>query len=167
MNHKFFYMEESYEKVKKYSIAGSHDSCCGFINILRHRFKCYKTFEKEQNGIKTTVTFTYIEKEDKVIKQKNEVVGEYAKLPEKKTKEQVKSILDPIVKKYQGIKGIKYTVDYKDDRYIENIEIDFQNLDYEKAKTVFGNNFKDPSKTKISMKQTQERVAKQGFKERK
>ena len=26
-----------------------------------------KTFEKEQNGIKTTVTFTYIEKEDKVI----------------------------------------------------------------------------------------------------
>ena len=28
-----------------------------------------KTFEKEQNGIKTTVTFTYIEKEDKVIKQ--------------------------------------------------------------------------------------------------
>lgn len=126
-----------------------------------------KTFEKEQNGIKTTVTFTYIEKEDKVIKQKNEVVGEYAKLPEKKTKEQVKSILDPIVKKYQGIKGIKYTVDYKDDRYIENIEIDFQNLDYEKAKTVFGNNFKDPSKTKISMKQTQERVTKQGFKERK
>ena len=115
-----------------------------------------KTFEKEQNGIKTTVTFTYIEKEDKVIKQKNEVVGE-----------QVKSILDPIVKKYQGIKGIKYTVDYKDDRYIENIEIDFQNLDYEKAKTVFGNNFKDPSKTKISMKQTQERVTKQGFKERK
>ena len=71
------------------------------------------------------------------------------------------------VKKYQGIKGIKYTVDYKDDRYIENIEIDFQNLDYEKAKTVFGNNFKDPSKTKISMKQTQERVTKQGFKERK
>ena len=126
-----------------------------------------KTFEKEQNGIKTTVTFTYIEKEDKVIKQKNEVVGEYAKLPEKKTKEQVKSILDPIVKKYQGIKGIKYTVDYKDDKYIENIEIDFQNLDYEKAKTVFGNNFKDPSKTKISMKQTQERVTKQGFKERK
>ena len=123
--------------------------------------------QKEQNGIKTTVTFTYIEKEDKVIKQKNEVVGEYAKLPEKKTKEQVKSILDPIVKKYQGIKGIKYTVDYKDDRYIENIEIDFQNLDYEKAKTVFGNNFKDPSKTKISMKQTQERVTKQGFKERK
>ena len=121
-----------------------------------------KTFEKEQNGIKTTVTFTYIEKEDKVIKQKNEVVGEYAKLPEKKTKEQVKSILDPIVKKYQGL-----TVDYKDDRYIENIEIDFQNLDYEKAKTVFGNNFKDPSKTKISMKQTQERVTKQGFKERK
>jgi len=34
-------------------------------------------------------------------------------------------------------------------------------------KTVFGNNFKDPSKTKISMKQTQERVTKQGFKERK
>ena len=100
-------------------------------------------------------------------KEQNEVVGEYAKLPEKKTKEQVKSILDPIVKKYQGIKGIKYTVDYKDDRYIENIEIDFQNLDYEKAKTVFGNNFKDPSKTKISMKQTQERVTKQGFKERK
>lgn len=124
-----------------------------------------KTFEKEKNGMKTTVTYTYIESEDKVIKQTTKLVGEYAKLPSTKTKEAVQKVLDPIAEKYKGIKGIKHSIDYQDDKFVEETEIDYENLDYEKSKTVLGKNFQDPAKTKISMKKTEEMMSGQGYTE--
>ena len=124
-----------------------------------------KTFEKEKNGMKTTVTYTYIESEDKVIKQTTKLVGEYAKLPSTKTKEAVQKVLDPIAEKYKGIKGIKHSIDYQDDKFVEETEIDYENLDYEKSKTVLGKNFQDPTKTKISMKKTEEMMSGQGYTE--
>ena len=126
-----------------------------------------KTFVRKQNGVKSTVTYTYIENEDKVLKQTTVNEGVYAELPSAKTKEAVQKVLEPIAKKYQGIKGIKHSIDYQEDKFVENLEIDYENIDYEKAKGILGKDFADPSKTKISMKKTEELLTGQGFKEQK
>ena len=126
-----------------------------------------KTFVLEKNGIKITLVYTYIESEDKVIKQTTVNEGVYANIPNLKTKEAVKAVLDPIAEKYQGIKGIKESIDYQEDKFVETLEVDYENLDYEKAKTIMGESFQDPKKVKISMKKSEELVTQQGFKEQK
>ena len=124
-----------------------------------------KTFVLDKNGLKTTVVYTYIEKEDKVIKQVTTNEGLYANL--NRSKEDIQKILDSIAAKYQGIDGIKQSIDYQEDKFIETIEVDYENLDYEKSKVVMGTNFQDPKKVKISMKKSEELVTQQGFKEQK
>lgn len=126
-----------------------------------------KTFVRENNGVKTTLTYTYNESDDKVIKQTTINEGVYANIPNLKTKETVKAVLDPIAEKYQGIKGIKESIDYQEDKFVETLEVDYENLDYEKAKTIMGESFQDPKKVKISMKKSEELVTQQGFKEQK
>ena len=120
-----------------------------------------KTFVRENNGVKTTLTYTYNESDDKVIKQTTVNEGVYANIPNLKTKEAVKAVLDPIAEKYQGIKGIKESIDYQEDKFVETLEVD------EKAKTIMGESFQDPKKVKISMKKSEELVTQQGFKEQK
>ena len=126
-----------------------------------------KTFVRENNGVKTTLTYTYNESDDKVIKQTTVNEGVYANIPNLKTKEAVKAVLDPIAEKYQGIKGIKESIDYQEDKFVETLEVDYENLEYEKAKTIMGESFQDPKKVKISMKKSEELVTQQGFKEQK
>ena len=126
-----------------------------------------KTYVLEKNGLKTTIVYTYIEKEDKVVKQTTKNEGIYAQLPSTKTKEEAQKVLDPIAKKYQGIKGIKHSIDYQEDKFIEDLEVDYTNIDYEKAKEVLGKNLQDPAKTKISMKKTEELMNKMGYTEQK
>ena len=103
----------------------------------------------------------------KLIKQTTKNEGIYAQLPSTKTKEEAQKVLDPIAKKYQGIKGIKHSIDYQEDKFIEDLEVDYTNIDYEKAKEVLGKNFQDPAKTKISMKKTEELMNKMGYTEQK
>ena len=126
-----------------------------------------KTYVLEKNGLKTTIVYTYIEKEDKVVKQTTKNEGIYAQLPSTKTKEEAQKVLDPIAKKYQGIKGIKHSIDYQEDKFIETIEVDYENLDYEKSKVVMGTNFQDPKKVKISLKKSEETLIKAGYQEQK
>lgn len=55
-----------------------------------------KTYVLEKNGLKTTIVYTYIEKEDKVVKQTTKNEGIYAQLPSTKTKEVLgKNFQDP------------------------------------------------------------------------
>lgn len=124
-----------------------------------------KTFVLDKNGLKTTVVYTYIEKEDKVIKQVTTNEGLYANL--NRSKEDIQKILDSIAEKYQGIDGIKQSIDYQEDKFIETIEVDYENLDYEKSKVVMGTNFQDPKKVKISLKKSEETLIKAGYQEQK
>lgn len=126
-----------------------------------------KTFVLDKNGIKTTITYTYIEKEDKILKQNTQNVGVYAQLPKANSKEAAQKLLDPVAKNYQGIKGIKQSIDYQDDKFVEDLEIDYTNLDFEQAKKLFGPNFQDPTKVKVSLKKTEEGLLKQGYTEQK
>lgn len=124
-----------------------------------------RVFVKDADGQKSTITYVYSEKEDKVLKQLTINEGIYDKLNPAMTKEEVKKIIDKDIEETKGIKGIKHTVEYKEDRFIENIEIDFENLDYEKAKEFL--NIKDPKKVRISMKVSAEIMYNQGYKEQK
>ena len=120
-----------------------------------------KTFTLEDSGLKTTQVFTYIEKEDKIIKQETISEGTYAEFQPGKTKEEIKEMIEPIVK------GLKYSIDYKDDSFVETIEIDYENLDYEKAKVALDEEFQDPSKGIVSMKITEKALLEDGYVEQK
>ena len=123
-----------------------------------------KTFTLEDSGLKTTQVFTYIEKEDKIIKQETISEGTYAEFQPGKTKEEIIEMIEPIAKKF---KGLKYSIDYKDDSFVETIEIDYENLDYEKAKVALDEEFQDPSKGIVSMKVTEKALLEDGYVEQK
>lgn len=124
-----------------------------------------RVFVKDADGQKSTITYVYSEKEDRVLKQLTTNEGIYDKLNPAMTKEEVKKIIDKDIEETKGINGIKHTVEYKEDRFIENIEIDFENLDYEKAKEFL--NIQDPKKVRVSMKVSAEIMYNQGYKEQK
>ena len=124
-----------------------------------------RVFVKDADGQKSTITYVYSEKEDRVLKQLTTNEGIYDKLNPAMTKEEVKKIIDKDIEETKEIKGIKYTVEYKEDRFIENIEIDFENLDYEKAKNYLS--IQDPKKVRVSMKVSAEIMYNQGYKEQK
>ena len=126
-----------------------------------------KTFVLDKNGLKTTVVYTYIEKEDKIIKQETISEGTYAEFQPGKTKEEIIEMIEPIAKKFEGIKGLKYSIDYKDESFVETIEIDYENLDYEKAKVALDEEFQDPSKGIVSMKVTEKALLEDGYVEQK
>lgn len=124
-----------------------------------------RVFVKDVDGQKTTITYVYNEKEDKVLKQLTTNEGIYDKLNPPMTKEEVKKIIDKDIEETKGINGIKHIVEYKEDRFIENIEIDLENLDYEKAKNYLS--IQDPKKVRVSMKVSAEIMYNQGYKEQK
>ena len=110
-----------------------------------------KTFVKEQNGVKVTLVYTYIESEDKVVKQTSKTEALFSAFKGRDI-EQVKKQLQDISAKFHGIKGRKETVDIQEDKFIEEVEVDYSELDYEKAKNLPGMIFSgDPTKTKVSM----------------
>ena len=126
-----------------------------------------KTFVKEQNGIKITLVYTYIENEDKVVKQTSKTEALFSAFQGRDI-EQIKKQLQDISAKYQGIKGLKETVDIQEDKFIEEVEVDYSELDYEKAKDLPGMIFSgDPTKTKVSMEKSEKMLMTHGFEEQK
>ena len=81
------------------------------------------------------------------------------------SKEEVKKIIDKEIEETKGIKGLNVTVEYKEDRFIESLEVDLENLDYEKAKNYLS--IQDPKKVRVSMKVSAEIMYNQGYKEQK
>ena len=126
-----------------------------------------KTFVKEQNGVKVTLVYTYIEKDDKVVKQTSKTEALFSAFQGRDI-EQIKKQLQDISAKYQGIKGLKETVDIQEDKFIEEVEVDYSELDYEKAKNLPGMIFSgDPTKTKVSMEKSEKMLMTHGFEEQK
>ena len=126
-----------------------------------------KTFVKEQNGVKVTLVYTYIESEDKVVKQTSKTEALFPAFKGRDI-EQVKKQLQDASAKFQGIKGIKETVDIQEDKFIEEVEVDYSELDYEKAKNLPGMIFSgDPTKTKVSMEKSEKMLMTHGFEEQK
>lgn len=126
-----------------------------------------RTFVREQNGVKTVVVYTYIEKEDKVVKQTSKTEASFSAFKGADI-EKLKEQLQTVSKQYQGIKGLKETMDIQEDKFIEELEVDYADFDYEKAKNLQGMSFSgDPTKNKVSMEKSAQMVISQGFQEQK
>ena len=126
-----------------------------------------RTFVRETNGVKTTVVYHYIEKEDKVVKQTSKTEGAFSAFKGQDI-EKLKQQLQAFSKQYQGIKGLKETLEITDEKFVEDVEVDYTDFDYEKAKTLPGMSFSgDPTKTKVSMEKSAQMVISQGFQEQK
>ena len=68
-----------------------------------------RVFVKDVDGQKTTITYVYNEKEDRVLKQLTTNEGIYDKLNPPMTKEEVKKIIDKDIEETKEIKGKEET----------------------------------------------------------
>ena len=121
-----------------------------------------KTFVLKQE----MVTITYIKSKYKIIKV-TKVTDAKMILKSEEARKKVVNILNLSLANHQGINGLTATLDIQEDKYVQTVELDYENLDYEKAKQqipgfeeVYGSN-------DLSMKNREAELIKQGFVEQK
>jgi lipoprotein len=127
-----------------------------------------KTFVKETPGYKQTVTYYYIESEDRIVFQETTTESTYeAYKIGGGNKEKIQKILKEVNEHQKGYSWIKNTLELRDDGFKTVTEINFGTLIYEEAQKVFGENYINPHKEKFSMKQTEDALLKGGYVEKK
>ena len=127
-----------------------------------------KTFVKETPGYKQTVTYYYIESEDRIVFQETTTESTYeAYKIGGGNKEKIQKILKEVNEHQKGYSWIKNTLELRDDGFKTVTEINFGTLIYEEAQKVFGENYINPNKEKLIMKQTEEALLKGGYVEKK
>lgn len=120
-----------------------------------------KTFTMDQNGVSMELVFTY--EGDKVKTQTANNVMPYSAIGVT-TKEEAQTVLDPIAKKYQQVKGLDYSLDYTDSEATESLTINYDELDYDSAKQLPGVSFEGNTENGISMERKEEMLLDQGYK---
>ncbi|EDN7593888.1 DUF1307 domain-containing protein [Listeria monocytogenes] len=122
-----------------------------------------KTFTLSQNGVESKLVYTY--KGDKVTKQTAENTMSYTALSVS-SKEDAEKLLKETSDKFQNIDGLKEKIEYKDDKAIETIEVDYTKIASEDMNKIPGMASGDASKG-ISMKESAKLLESQGYKENK
>lgn len=120
-----------------------------------------KTFVNDsQQGV--TMELTYYYEGDKVTRQtvKNTLV--FADLGQ--TREVLEPQIRELAKSYEGVKGIKYDLKVTDTEVVEVADVDYTNLDFEKAKSLPGITIQGDAKNGVSMKASEKLLLEQGFK---
>lgn len=120
-----------------------------------------RTFEMEETGIKSTLTYTY--SGDEVTSQTAENVITYEDLGIEKA--DAEEILDPVAKQYEDLEGVEYSIEYGDEEAVENIDINYEELDYEKAQGVEGIQLEGDPEQGVSMEKSAEMLEGQGYTE--
>ncbi|MBC1969602.1 YehR family lipoprotein [Listeria marthii] len=123
-----------------------------------------KTYELSQNGATTKMTYTYVK--DKVTKQTTENEMTYAALGFK-NKEEAEKALKESSDKFQGVEGVKESIEYKDDKAIETLEIDYEKADAKELTKLPGFAASGDIEKGISMEESAKMLESQGFKEAK
>lgn len=121
-------------------------------------------FELSQNG--STIGLTYYYKGDKVTRQSAQTKASYTAIGVD-SKEAAKEKLSSVTKQYQGVKGLKESIDYKDDHILETVEVDYTKADMKQLSKIQGiaiatDDGKVPDY--ISYKKTKKMLEDQGFK---
>ncbi|RIM33603.1 YehR family lipoprotein [Staphylococcus caprae] len=93
-----------------------------------------KTYEGDVNGKNVITSLTY--KDDEVLKQSTIGTLKYDDLGIDNS--QAKEIFKKDEKTFKGLKGVTYKVDYKDQKAVEHIEIDYKDVDVDKLKKNLG-----------------------------
>ncbi|EFR86043.1 YehR, partial [Listeria monocytogenes FSL F2-208] len=109
-----------------------------------------RTFTLSQNGVESKLVYTY--KGDKVTKQTAENTMSYTALSVS-SKEDAEKLLKETSDKFQNIDGLKEKIEYKDDKAIETIEVDYTKIASEDMNKIPGMATGDASKG-ISMKES-------------
>ncbi|EAC5860779.1 TPA: YehR family lipoprotein [Listeria monocytogenes] len=122
-----------------------------------------RTFTLSQNGVESKLVYTY--KGDKVTKQTAENTMSYNALSVS-SKEDAEKLLKETSDKFQNIDGLKEKIEYKDDKAIETIEVDYTKIASEDMNKIPGMASGDASKG-ISMKESAKLLESQGYKENK
>ncbi|EDO1367963.1 YehR family lipoprotein [Listeria monocytogenes] len=122
-----------------------------------------RTFTLSQNGVESKLVYTY--KGDKVTKQTAENTMSYTALSVS-SKEDAEKLLKETSDKFQNIDGLKEKIEYKDDKAIETIEVDYIKIASEDMNKIPGMASGDASKG-ISMKESAKLLESQGYKENK
>lgn len=122
-----------------------------------------KTFILEDNGNLTELQYTY--ENDKVSSQKtyNELNYDFVGFS---NKEEAKENLGPTAKKYEDLDGVKYKLKFGNDKLVENIEVDYETLDFDKAEDIPGFEFNGDTSKGVSMKETEKLLKDNGFEEK-
>lgn len=122
-----------------------------------------RTFELEQNGVKTTMIYTTVG--DKVTMQTTENLIQYD-LAGITSKQEAEEIFTPMVVQFQNIDGVTHKMQYNDSEAIETLAIDYETVNFEDIADLPGMDFSDdPTENGVSMKQSLEILESQGFTE--
>ena len=122
-----------------------------------------KTYEGDVNGKNVITSLTY--KDDEVLKQSTIGTLKYDDLGIDKS--QAKEIFKKDEKTFKGLKGVTYKVDYKDQKAVEHIEIDYKDVDVDKLKKNLG--FESAKAVKddhVSMHKIVKQLKRNGLKEK-
>lgn len=121
------------------------------------------TYRLEQNGVVSTLVFTY--KGDRVLTQTTENTVPYSSI-NATNEEEAKAVLEAAgSSEYEGVDGITYSLTFSDDEAIEKITLDYATLDYEKASAIPGMYLdENAKKAGVSYKATTQALMQAGYK---
>lgn len=125
-----------------------------------------KTFVLKQDNVTITETITYIKSKDKVLKSKK-VTDAKMILKSEEARKKIVTILNAYLASLQGINGLTSTLDIQENKYIQTVEIDYENLDFEKAKQQIKGFEEAFGGDNLSMKKKEAMLIEQGFVEQK
>lgn len=125
-----------------------------------------KTFVGEKSNVKMEVTYTY--KGDKVIKQKSVNTLKYNDfgINDDETKKILKDTIEKQSEKLQDVKGVKESVKENDEGFVETITVDYKKADIDTLKSKQIVSISGNTENGLSMKKSEEKMKKEGFKEK-
>lgn len=125
-----------------------------------------KTFVGKQSNVKVEVTYTY--KGDKIIKQKSVSTLKYSDfgISDDTSKKRVKEAIERQSEKMQDVKGVKESTKENDEGLVETTTIDLKNADMTTLEAEGIISTSDNKGKGFSMKKTEKKMKKDGFKEK-
>ncbi|EAF1785249.1 DUF1307 domain-containing protein [Listeria monocytogenes] len=121
-----------------------------------------KTYELSKNSTESKLTYTC--KGDNVIKQTDEYTMPYTALGVS-SKAEAEKFFKEIIDKLQNIDGLTVKVEYKDDKAIETLEIDYTKISSENIKGIPGLTMSGDTSKGISMRASEKLLKARGYKE--
>lgn len=122
-----------------------------------------KTYEGDVNGKEVITSLTY--KDDEVLKQSTLATIKYDDLGIDQS--QAKEMFKNDENAFKGTKGVTYKVDYKDQKAVEHIDIDYKDADIDKLKKNLGFISSDAKKGEhVSMDRVVKQFKRNGLKEK-
>lgn len=122
-----------------------------------------RVFVAEEMGMEMKLVYYFTG--DKVVKQTSETTIPYASV-NVSSKEEAKAMFEPQIAQMQGVDGLISEMDFYDDYLMEYMEVNYETLDFEKARNLPGIMFDDAAETTgVSMEKSAQMLMQQGYTE--